>query len=154
MSLDVATKARFVKKMGTSTESGCIPFTGFVAPHGYGGFALTHRKTIGAHVASYCIFKGEVPRGQLVRHTCDNRSCVNPEHLVLGTQKQNMQDCIERQRIAKGTKQHLARMDEQRVLELRARHAAGETQRDLATSFDISQPTVSQIVRRVTWRHI
>jgi hypothetical protein len=52
-----------------------------------------------SHVASYFAFKGVVPEGKHVLHACDNRSCVNPEHLFLGTQSDNMQDCADKGRL-------------------------------------------------------
>jgi DNA-binding MarR family transcriptional regulator len=89
----------------------------------------------------------------LVRHTCDNSSCVNPKHLLLGSQKDNMADCVARRRTATGERQHLAVMTETSVRELRAL-ASAVTQMDLAAKYQISQATVSQIVRGVTWRHL
>jgi hypothetical protein len=109
---------------------------------------------ISAHVMAYRLFRGGVPPDTLVRHTCDVRHCVNPEHLILGNQTENMRDCIERGRIARGSRQGLSRMTEDRVLELRYRHARGETGGTLAKVYGISQATVSQITRRVTWRHV
>ena len=120
----------------------------------YGIFALDGIHAMGAHVASYLIYKGDIPEGMLVRHTCDNRPCVNPDHLVLGTQLDNMADCVERRRIATGERQGLSVMTEERVRDMRKQHAEGATQVSLAADFGISQPTVSQIIRRVTWRHI
>lgn len=66
---------------------------------GYGIFTL-YGESIGAHRASYILHKGAVLQGQVVRHDCDNRECVNPEHLLLGTQKDNIQDMHQRGRRA------------------------------------------------------
>ncbi len=109
---------------------------------------------ITAHCLSYRLFKGEIPKGKLVRHTCDIRHCVNPEHLIIGTYKNNMEDCVERGRIANGEAQGLSVMTEEKVRELRVRVAAGEKQMYLAPEYGICQATVSQIIRRVTWRHV
>ena len=136
---------------------GCWEWRGHVAPHGYGSFTWKNEgklRFIGAHRASYMLFKGPIPEGKLVRHTCDNRACVNPAHLKLGTQVDNMNDCKERRRTAKGERVYGARLTADQVRELRRRYAEGEKQVDLAAAFGIIQPTVSQIVRRKTWQHV
>lgn len=147
---------RFVPKMGKPLKSGCVPFTG-ANNNGYGLFSWRHQlgedcRTLGAHVASYRLFKGEVPEGMLVMHKCNNRRCVNPDHLEAGTQKQNMEHCIASGRIARGHNQGLAVMTWPRVRKLRRLYDKGFTQVQLAAMFAISQPTVSQIVRGTTWK--
>lgn len=151
---------RFTEKMD-KRGGACWPFLGFVNSKGtgYGMFGWEHEegaplRTIGAHVASYLLFKGPVPSGMCVMHNCNNRACVNPAHLELGTGKQNMEHCVATRRIASGERQGLAVMTEDRVRELRARHTAGESGLSLAKAFGISQATASQIIRRVTWRHV
>lgn len=65
---------------------------------GYGAFKI-NGKVIDSHRVSYEIHKGEIPKGMYVCHTCDNRKCVNPEHLFLGTAKDNWQDGFDKKRI-------------------------------------------------------
>ncbi|GAA3328627.1 hypothetical protein GCM10020331_073350 [Ectobacillus funiculus] len=62
------------------------------------GFYLNGKKRKKAHRVAYQLHKEDIPVGQMVRHTCDNRACVNPEHLELGTAEQNTQDKVERYR--------------------------------------------------------
>jgi uncharacterized protein YlaI len=65
---------------------------------GYGAFKI-NGKVVDSHRVSYTIYKGDIPIGMYVCHTCDNRKCVNPEHLFLGTSKDNWQDGFDKNRI-------------------------------------------------------
>mgnify|MGYP001618256634 CR=1 FL=1 len=73
--------------------------------HGYGQFSL-NRRPRKAHIVSYMLTKGEIPKGQKVRHTCDNPPCVNPDHLILGTQYDNVRDMVTRGRHGNTIKTH------------------------------------------------
>lgn len=82
-------------------ESGCWIWTGSRLTSGYGQsvridaserWKLGKPVQEGAHRVSYKLFKGSIPKGKLVRHTCDVKLCVNPEHLLVGTQVDNMAD--------------------------------------------------------------
>jgi hypothetical protein len=74
------------------SESGCWIFTGCKIKSGYGKIAVTRSKPAFAHRVMYEQVVGEIPEGYVVMHKCDNPSCVNPEHLSVGTQKENWLD--------------------------------------------------------------
>ena len=96
---------------------------------------------------SYTIHRGPIPDGLLVRHTCDNPPCVNPDHLRLGTDRDNAVDKMP-------SDYQPVVLSSQHVLCIRRLMAAGFTQVAAARVFRVSQKTVSHIKTRHTWRHI
>lgn len=97
---------------------------------------------------SYRIFVGAIPDGLYVLHRCDNPACVNPEHLFVGTQLDNMADAR-----AKGRTNR--KLDEKGVLEIRRLCSENIVSRgQIAIKFGVSKTTVSEIHRRVKWSHL
>lgn len=96
-------KARAEHLLGMThlTEGGCMEFLGCVQGNGYSR-ATINRHTDYGHRHIYRLIKGDIAPGLDVRHTCDNRRCINPEHLILGTRLENMQDAVARGRQARG----------------------------------------------------
>lgn len=82
-----------IERFNAKTEpcGDCLRWTGRIQPNGYGQFRL-NGKTHYAHRASYILFNGELSKGDVVMHSCDNRWCVNPAHLSVGTQRDNLID--------------------------------------------------------------
>ena len=89
-----------------------------------------------------------------VNHTCDNPVCCNPAHLYRGTQRQNVDDMMDRDRQRKGTDVHTSKLSEAKVLEIRERYAGGETQAVLGEAYSVSRQMISLIVLRKKWKHI
>jgi len=109
-----------------------------------------------AHRISYEMHVGPVTKNMQVCHTCDNRGCVNPHHLFLGTKDDNLRDMIKKGRhsSAKGETQHLSKLTNLMVLEIRKLAAAGIPRKVIATTYDITKENVGYIVTRKTWKHI
>lgn len=102
---------RIMEKVDCQNSSGCWIWTGGLKTGGYGemwiGSRLDEsRRKIAVHRATFELFKGEIPNGYLVCHSCDNPSCVNPDHLFVGTQLDNMLDCKSKGRTKKATATH------------------------------------------------
>jgi hypothetical protein len=91
-------KERFYRKFVPVPECGCWLWTAHLNSQGYGSFLLKNKTREYSHRFSWLLHKGNVPVGYDVCHKCDTRSCVNPDHLFLGTRKDNMQDCIRKGR--------------------------------------------------------
>lgn len=122
--------------------------------NGYGSFGVEGIMKY-AHRVSYEIANGEIAKGMNVLHKCDNPSCVNPDHLFLGTQKENMEDCVKKKRrnAPVGERQHLSKLTKEKVLEIREL-AKSITQRKISEMYNISEVAISCIILRKTWKHI
>jgi hypothetical protein len=102
---------------------------------------------------SHFIKTGETP--EVVRHTCDNPACVNPNHLLGGTQQQNIDDRQRRDRQAKGSRNGRSKLDADLVRDLRSRYAAGNTSyRQLADDLGMNHKTIAAAIKGVTWSHV
>lgn len=145
----------------------CWEWTAGRNSHGYGAIRFMGRLR-GAHVVSWILHRGDVPSGMFVCHRCDNRACVNPDHLFLGTPKDNSQDMSKKGRgsdfparhpelYPRGERVNTAKLTAEQVAEIRRlygpRGQGGLTQMQLAEAFGITQSQVSAIVRRKSWKH-
>lgn len=88
----------------TITESGCWEWNGNTSDRrGYGSLRF-HGRTVKAHRLAYSTWVGEIPEGMVVMHLCDNPPCINPDHLKVGTNDENMQDMLTKNRQASGNR--------------------------------------------------
>jgi len=149
-------------------ESGCIEWTGYRDKDGYGKFhagGITIERgsrarpgkriawVVQAHRFAMAIDGVDVPDDLVVRHQCDNPPCVNPEHLLVGTDKENKADALSRGRACVGQRHPFARLTDEIVREIIRRRSSGERHASIAASLGVSTASVST-VGRVSWRHI
>jgi len=93
---------RFNKKYVINEDTDCWEWTHALNNIGYGMFRWATNKMRTAHRVSYELHKGPIPNGLFVCHTCDNPKCVNPEHLWVGTRKDNFDDMVSKGRFVQG----------------------------------------------------
>ena len=142
---------RFLPKVDKTDT--CWLWTACTDALGYGRInALGENK---AHRLSYRLYRGDIPTGMKILHSCDVRNCVNPDHLRIGTQAENVRDSVERGRWrggdVRGVKNPMARLTPAAVAEIRRSVAGGTPQIEMARRFSVSPMTISRAVRRETW---
>ena len=176
-SLAAAFWARVVKH-----DAGCWIWTGARNPAGYGGFNVRRQQRL-AHRVAWTMERGAVPDGLCVLHRCDNPPCVNPDHLFLGTQLDNVADMIDKGRVARGDRSGRRRHPEMypreklpafthpetvprgeqngqsrltsaAVIEIRRRHFGGESMPSIGARFNVTSGAIFKVVHRMTWRHV
>lgn len=129
---------------------GCWNWKGNVTSNGYGKFGSKSS----ASRLQYKYIYGEIPKNLQVCHTCDNRLCVNPAHLFLGTIGENMKDKNFKNRQAKGSKIANSILSEAKVLEMRKMRIAGKKYQEIADHFGIDWYTVRSICKNRQWKHV
>jgi hypothetical protein len=148
---------RFSKKYSIDELTGCWNWIGAITKIGYGQFSIkTNKKnTLLAHRVSYTLHIGIIPKGMCILHNCDNRKCVNPEHLRLGTNKDNTTDMFlkGREHDRKGINNN-SKLDEKAIKEIRNFPRARGYQNRLKNIYNISQANISRIIRNEIWTHI
>lgn len=111
------------------------------------------------HRVSYAVFVGPIAPGVCVLHRCDNRQCFNPEHLFLGSKRDNTNDMLSKGRWrepepSRGSKAGTSKLSEQQVEEVISRLLAGETRTSIAESLGVSLSTISKIATGKNWAHL
>lgn len=183
---NVGTLARAVPRFLEKIEAGgpgCWVWKAGRTEDGYGQFSVAGREEL-AHRVAWQVFRGAIPSGLCVLHSCDNPPCVRPGHLWLGTKTENAADRDRKNRQAAGDRhgtrlhpermargdQHPARLHPERlargehhgcskltendVLKIRALHSSGVSYRRIAAQFGVDHSNIACIVRRQTWAHL
>jgi hypothetical protein len=149
-------KLRFLMKTKFNLKTDCWEWKASTHKSGYGHFWMNN-KLHRAHRASYIIYKGNIPKNLLILHKCDVKKCVNPEHLFLGTNKDNTNDMFKkgRQRFLKGTEYNGHKLNAKKVRNIRTLYKNGEyTQRELAKIYNVSQRLILNVIKNRAWKHI
>lgn len=146
-------------------HTGCRLWSGSLHENGYGRVKVGGVKWY-AHRAAWVAYRGAIPDGLMVLHSCDVRACVNPGHLYLGTHQDNMNDMTSRGRSAVGVRNAQHRHPERtargernggatlREADAAAIYASRGTMRAIAASFGVSPSLVFKIKHRELWRHV
>lgn len=158
---------RFCNSIDRSSGQGpcgdCHNWKESLNTYGYGRFPQGNDFWT-AHRIAYFLVTGIDPEEALVCHSCDNRACCNPAHLFLGTHADNSKDMYAkgrghqvfafRLRPPRGVGNHNAKFSDGDVVEIRRRHAGGESSRALARQYGVTHQTISWMVKRKTWKHV
>ena len=160
---------RFNKHI-TKMPSGCWEWTGHRNYYNYGIICSTGGKPVHkkAHRASWEIFRGSIPDGLFVCHHCDNPPCCNPDHLFLGTCKDNVQDLVRKKRhcfgnamkkrmlkhAVRGDTHCCAKLTASAIKTIRQGLSEGISGREFAKEYGVSPSTICDIGKRRTWRHV
>lgn len=151
LSLD---ERRAVLLSGYKSVGGCWEWQKYIDAQGYGQMQL-HGKVVRTHRAAWILLVGEIPKGMFVCHKCDNRKCINPSHLFLGSQADNLKDAAQKGRMRRGGQHGMARLTEREVQEIRMLgKAEGVTHPYIARMFGVTRQAIQSIISRRTWRHI
>lgn len=156
-------------------EFGCWNWQKGIQPNGYGIVCFAVRgKRVPAHRLAYLLLCGPVPDGLEVCHHCDNRPCVRPDHLFVGTRSDNMRDCANKGRnpmqrwphlssfsrrlpdelLKRGEKHGAAKATDEIVRQIRAMAADGMTSPAISRVVNIEESRVRRIIRREAWKHV
>lgn len=131
-------------------ESGCWIWMSTMHPGGYGR-VCSGKKPFFAHRVSYELKHGEIPKGMMALHHCDVRCCVNPDHIFVGTQQDNMTDKVRKNRQARGSNHGNAKLTEDQAREIKF---SSETSIKLASKFGYSASMIRAIKNGIWWKHL
>ncbi len=158
---------RFDSKWIPDPTSGCWLWTASVDRNGYGWFQNGVGRAAKAHRISHELHVGPIPRGLNVCHKCDVPGCVNPDHLFLGTHKDNVDDKVQKgrqakgdainrnRRVARGERNGNSKLKAVDVKEIRRRYAGGGiTQAQIGSEYNVSQVLIGKIVRNESWAEL
>lgn len=149
-------KIRFWSKVKTGNTRICWEWQGKVGMRSTSGYGVM--KALKAHRISYFLNRGEIPKGLSVLHKCDNRKCVNPSHLFLGTNADNVRDRHQKGRTSHksrnvGESHGRSKLTDEQVIEIRKRWNRGEKQRRMEEEFGLKRGSLWPVVHGVNYNH-
>lgn len=145
---DVARFWGFVSK-----SDACWNWIGKLSDRGYAVLSIK-RMGMRASRISWTINNGPIPEGLCVCHSCDNRSCVNPSHLFLGTHQENMADMMRKKRQISGERVHSGKLTEAQAIEILRLHRAGRSAKQLSKQFGIAPVNVWCLTSGRHWKYL
>lgn len=148
---------RFWEKVSPCPLTGCWWWAASYGSVGYGQFCVRGTKPKGAHRVAWLLTNGPIPAGVFVCHSCDQRACVNPDHLWLGTSAENSADMARKGRCgvkdSRGVKNSNAKLTPRQVRIVRRLHALGRlNQTWVAARFGVGPSAIAAIASGKTWR--
>ncbi len=148
--------ARFWNKVDVGADQSCWNFREWKTKQGYGKFRVGKKKWM-AHRFAWLVTNGDIPEGLFVCHECNNEPCCNPGHLYLGDRKRNSGDAARDGLYAVGERNHLSKLTEHDVKEIRWIDFVFQrrgTRALLSRRYGVTDTNITNICERRTWRHI
>jgi hypothetical protein len=152
---NISDTQRFFKHI-KKKKNGCWEWTGQLHKTGYGRFLFQGKRGFLSHRVSWIIHKGDIIDNLFVCHHCDNRKCVNPDHLFLGTNNDNIQDRTLKNRSNRpfGNKFTPRKINERQVKEIKKFLGAGISRKKISEIYNISIGQVTKISLGIRWKHV
>lgn len=160
---------KLMEQVEYDPESGCLVYTGYVGPNGYGRATINgKRDTIHRH--AHRIFIGPIPDGLNILHACDNRRCIHPGHISAGTQQENIAQAVARGRMSYGALHYMkrpeykgcragskncgAKLDEDDVRTIRELKRGGVPVNALAAASGVTAHQIHRIIKGDRWKAV
>lgn len=139
--------ARFLSLVN---KGDCWRWMGSIKSNGYGQIYDHNGKTVSTHRFAWRLWCGNIPTGICVLHKCDNRLCVRPDHLFLGTHQDNIDDAVKKKRVRFGQIHHKSKMTDLEIQQCRTEWKSSKDTLRIAHKYSVNKSTIQRIVNRST----
>lgn len=151
-------KEKLLERSEKDAETECLEWQGATDSCGY-GHIIVNGKQLLTHRLSYRVHKQEIVDGMQINHKCHNECCINPDHLYMGTQKENVNDAVQAgnyvSNFGVGEDHIYSELCEQDVIEMREKYETGDyTHKELAEEYGVNINTAGEAIRGDTWAHV
>lgn len=141
---------RFLDKVHIK-PSGCWEWSGSLRSDGYGEIRVTNNKHFRTHRLMWELVNGDIPKGKMVLHKCDNPACCDPNHLFLGDQQINMKDRDNKGRVPSGIQHYRHKLDFTKAKQIKVLHKQGLTLKQIGEKFGVCDSLICQVVNDKAW---